>query len=145
MAAEIRERKSLADEIEQESAKFFKLFDRIADPNDANTVGEWSVRDLMAHVVSWHDECLWALRSTMEGTYERRDYSDFDKVNAELVPRYKGIGAEELRERMKTSADEIVELIRIIPDELWNAKPRLSAWATMVTLTHYEEHQEDLR
>lgn len=143
MAAEIRERKSLADEIEHEAPKFFELFDRINDLNEIK-VGKWSVRDLMAHVVSWHDECLWALRSTMDGTYERRDYSDFDKVNAELVPRYAGMGAEVLRERMKKSADEIVELIRNIPDDLWNEKPRLSAWATMVTLTHYEEHKEDL-
>jgi hypothetical protein len=144
MSDEIPKKEELATRVEKESRNIFELFDSIADPERPRTVGDWSVRDLMAHVLSWHDECLWAFKSTLDGTYERRDFSDFDKVNAELLPRYDGQTARELRVRLETTAAEIADQIRKIPEDLWQSKRRLSAWVETTVVGHYAEHAEDL-
>lgn len=145
MRDEIPDKETLATRVEEESRKIFELFDAVADPDRPRAIGDWSVRDLMAHILSWHEECLWAIRSTMDGTYERRDYSDFDKVNAELLPRYQGRSATELRAQMESTAAEIAELIRQVPDDLWHSKRRLSAWPDMTIVGHYAEHVDDLK
>lgn len=145
MSDEIPNKEALATRVENESRTIFELFDSIEDPDRPRTVGEWSVRDLMAHVLSWHDECLWAFRSTIEGNYERRDFSDFDKVNAELLPRYEGQTAQELRQKLESTAADIAAQIREVPDDLWQTKRRLSAWVETTVVGHYAEHVDDLR
>ena len=141
----IPDQETLAARLEEDASQFFRLFDGVAVYDKPGAIGEWSLRDLMAHIVSWHEECLWALRSTVDGTYERRDYSDFDKLNAEMLPKYEGLGAEELRRRMESTARELVAQIRGIPEDLWQSTPRLAAWVNTTAIGHYEEHAGDVR
>lgn len=106
--------------------------------------GEWTLRDLLSHMLFWQHECLWALRSTLNGTYERRDYSDTDKVNAAGVEALKNVGPLEIVEQLRTSGLDIIEAIQMIPEELWEQKERLSAWVHGTIVAHYDEHFSDI-
>lgn len=133
--------------VERSLQEFERLF-RGADAGTLerpNAVGEWSLRDLLTHVIAWHEECLWAVRSTAEGTYERRDYSDVDGWNAEAVSRYAGLPAGEVIDRLGSSGRAIAAELRKIDHELWTAKARLERWVAASTVGHYLEHQEDVR
>ncbi|MEO7803102.1 MAG: maleylpyruvate isomerase N-terminal domain-containing protein [Actinomycetota bacterium] len=106
--------------------------------------GEWTLRDLLSHLLFWQKECLWALKSTLEGTYERRDYSDVDKTNAAGVESLKDLKPLEVIAQLKASGVDIAETIKIIPEDLWETKPRLAAWVHGSVTHHYEEHTPDI-
>lgn len=106
--------------------------------------GGWSPAQLLAHVVAWHEECLWALRATIEGNYERRDYSDVDDWNRRAVERFSGSTGRELLEKATETNRLIAETLREVPLSLWEAKPRVREWAVATTVRHYAEHLEDL-
>lgn len=110
-----------------------------------DAVGDWSVRDLLSHMVFWHNECLWAIESTLRGTYERRDYSDVDAVNARAVEQMAAVGAPELVEKLISTGREIAARTQEIPEDVWAAKARLKAWVHRTTVHHYQDHEADIR
>lgn len=138
-------REDFASLIDDKVDEFFDRISVVADLERANTVGEWSIRDMLAHVVAWHEECLWAIRSTQQGSYERRDYSNVDAWNAGAVAKLAGLSGADLLEKARVTGHEIARMVGAIPDELWEAKRRLYTWPYASTIRHYEEHESDVR
>lgn len=106
--------------------------------------GGWRRRDALAHMVYWQEVCVWALRSTMDGTYAPVDLSDIDAVNAKAADDKAARATADLIEDFRRTGREIVEAINAVPDELWHSKPRLYKWVETTTIHHYGEHRGDL-
>lgn len=109
------------------------------------TIGEWSVRDLMSHLIFWQDECAWVFTSTLDGTYERRDYSASNDINAEAVRRYAHLSTDETLESIRSTGLRVADLIDEVDDDLWEKrKNRLAGWVEATIPKHYSEHESDL-
>lgn len=144
-APDVISRTELAGLVEKKGGEFFALFDGETDLEAPNTIGEWSLRDLLAHLLAWNEECLWAIRSTIEGDYERRDYSDVNKWNAAAVDKFRGVNGTEMLARAREATKGIAASVRQIPEELWQTKRRLVLWPWNTTIRHYAEHEADVR
>ena len=112
--------------------------------NEPVADGEWARRDALAHLIYWHEICLWSLRSTMDGTYVPVDLSNVDESNHKAVADKSALANSQLIDDFKRTGSEIVETMLQVPDELWNTKPRLFKWVTGTTLGHYPEHRDHL-
>lgn len=138
-------REELATLVEKRGGEFYALFDGEADLEVPKRIGEWSLRDLLAHMVAWNEECLWAIRSSIEGNYERRDYSDVNQWNAGAVDKFRGLDGAEMLVRARETMKGIAASVRQIPEDLWQSKRRLQVWPWNTTIRHYEEHEADVR
>ncbi|MCA1838857.1 MAG: maleylpyruvate isomerase N-terminal domain-containing protein [Actinomycetota bacterium] len=142
----VSDRHELADKVEQSVRR---LHSRLSDASaeilqEPHTIGTWAIRDLVAHMVYWHEQCIWAIRTTMNGTYERRDYSEADDHNERAVIAMSSVPATQLLEKLLVTGLDVAGLVREVPDEMWEAKPRLERWVVLSTLEHHVEHQLDL-
>ena len=79
--------------LDDEYATFRKTIDGLdADAMQRVWFGEWSVKDIVAHVLGWEREMAEALRRMARGekpTPEGVDYSDADGWNAKFAQRMK--------------------------------------------------------
>ena len=117
----------------------------IAALEKPQTIGEWSIRDLIAHLIFWQDECAWVFTSTVDGSYERRDYSASGDVNAEAVRRYAHLSTDEALESIRSTGLRVADLIEEVDEDLWEErKNRLAGWVEATIPKHYSEHEADL-
>jgi len=142
-----RDRAKLAIEIEEGVRDFCATFDGV-DPSSLEgqgTVGEWAVRDVLAHMVFWHERCLTAVRTTMNGTYEPTGDIDENAENAAAVAGHAATPTAQLMDRVKTTGLEISALLGEVPEELWEQKLHLESWVLGTTLNHYADHRDEVR
>ncbi len=70
-------RDQLLRRIEHEWGSFLATFEGL--PNamllESDTVGEWSIRDVIAHITTWEEEALKALPSVLAGKSDHLDLS----------------------------------------------------------------------
>lgn len=143
---EVRDRLETAEAVREEVESFASVLERA----DANLLdqplgsGGWRRRDALAHIVWWHEKCLWAINSTIAGTYERVDLSDVDAVNAQAVKSKEHLDTQDLVTAFRTTGMQIVDAIKNVPEELWKEKPRLAGWVDGCTLRHYGEHVPEM-
>jgi hypothetical protein len=87
--------------------------------------GEWSPKDLVGHLASWEERALEALaawdrdeRAPIDRELYSRKLSD---INAEAVAAKAGMTFAQVRRAADRTHAELLEAIRTMPDERWNA------------------------
>lgn len=85
--------------------------------------GDWSAKDLIAHVTTWEEI---ALRTIAEWRHGEKPWiestpEDTDEINAETVARKASMPSEEVRAEAKRVHEELTERIREITDDEWDA------------------------
>ena len=85
--------------------------------------GDWSAKDLIAHLADWERHAVEALAEWREG---KRPWvedvftpEDTDRVNDEAVERSRGISPDEARARFERAYGDLVAAIDSLSDEEW--------------------------
>lgn len=107
-----------------------ELFEGLSDDQLSKpaTIGDdWSAKDLLGHIASWEEYSLRALdewrrgeRPWIEDVFRTR--GGVDRANAEAVVAKAAMPAAEARAAAEASSRALVEAIRSMSDEEWNAK-----------------------
>lgn len=115
----------------------------------------WSGRDLMGHLLSGQETALASAKELAVGersaTMERFDAEwdaspdAGDRINADLLERYRALPLAELRERFGTVAGELRGYLTVVPESRWIKHADHQAWFIGETLDHYEDHAKDLQ
>jgi hypothetical protein len=83
-------------------------------------LGDWSVKDLLAHLVGWDHTNAEAVQAILAGAlpafYEHYD-RDWRTFNAQLVAEHKRHDFTELLTSVENSHRELVELVETVPAE----------------------------
>ncbi len=110
----------------------------------------WSGRDLMAHLVGWHDVTLAIVRglaahdtTTLDSYYEISD-ATVDAMNADTIASWRELPLAEVRRRFESVPAALREALRAAPPETWLGDERGHQWMLWNTLEHYEGHAADL-
>lgn len=126
------------------------LLDSYASMTDAEMMqpgvtGEWSVKDLIAHVTSWEEEALKHLPTILEGKRPPRysvTYGGIDAFNAQVMAQRKTLSlAEVLRQRDETHR-RLIDLIQGVPEEEFVSETRFRRRLKLDTYGHYPIHAE---
>jgi hypothetical protein len=111
----------------------------------------WSGRDLIAHLVGWHEITLDIARElAVDETSRARERIDRefelrgDAWNADIIAAWSALPMDEVRNRMRTVPGELRGYLTVIPEARWLKHPTHFASFLDVTIDHYDDHRSDL-
>jgi hypothetical protein len=112
---------------------------RLTEPGVA---GDWSVRDILAHVTTWEEESLKYLPLIIEGgrppKYAR--YGGIDAFNAMMTEQKRGLSLADVQQQMRDVHDKLIDFLQGVPEEQFLRETRFRRRLRLDTYRHYGEH-----
>jgi hypothetical protein len=133
----------------------WRPYEALAELDDAQLTEPvahgWSGRDLIAHLVGWHEITLDVARelavdekSPTHDRIEREWDARGDDWNAEIIAAWSALPMDEVRRRLRSVPGELRGYLTVIPETRWLKHPKHFELFLDVTLDHYDEHGDDL-
>ena len=94
-----------------------------------NSMGSWSVKDVVAHLIFWDEELLRSIETLLRGDRPAFLDKDWDSLNAAAVTRRKDQSLEEMLQDLKESGRKVKILIASL-DERQFSLSRGQKWKT---------------
>lgn len=118
---------------------------RMVEPG---VVGDWSVKDLLAHVTTWEEETLKHLPLIVRGGVPLRysqTHGGVDAFNAEMTERKRGLTLSEVLGRLDETHRRLIAYVESTPDEHLTGETRFRRRLRLDTYGHYPEHANAIR
>lgn len=113
-------------------------------------VGEWSVKDVLAHLIEWEQMCLGWYRAGLRGEDPALPAPGFKwnqtpALNQQIYEKHRERPLKEILEAFQVSHREILEVIHSLSNEKlferdqypWTKKNTLGAYMVSATSSHY--------
>jgi hypothetical protein len=121
-------------------------------PDDALLVpgvtGDWSIRDLIAHVTWWDAEAIAHLPAVLAGGAPPRysvTWGGIDAFNAMKTQEKAGLSLAEVRAEAEATHDRLLAYLRSVPPEALKGNSRFSHRLRLDTYGHYPIHATAIR
>ena len=115
---------------------------------EPGVTGDWSVRDIIAHVTWWEEEALTHLPVILAGGRPPRysvTYGGIDAFNEQMTRQKSDLSfAEVLRQRDDTHA-RLVEFLQTVPEEHMSGETRFRRRLRLDAYGHYRLHAEAIQ
>lgn len=117
--------------LEDAHAAIDDLFSQLSDEDFSRRGtmggGEWSAKDVAAHMGGWYERVLEGLDALKQG--ERPQFADLlapeetvDRVNAEIVEEWLAVPAARARERYRMAHEHLIVAVRGLSENEWEAE-----------------------
>ena len=109
--------------------------------------GDWSVRDILAHIIGWHHETGGMLERMARGEKpapEGTDYSDVDGWNARFVQTWRSASLPALLEELAASKASFAAAARQVPEERFQEGRTAYRLLQVTGINHCHEHASDI-
>jgi len=123
-----------------------------ADLSDAQltepgVTGNWSVKDILAHVTTWEEEALTYLPVIIAGGRPPRyvTYGGIDAFNALMTEQKRGLPLSEVRRQLDQTHRRLIDFIHGAPKDQLIRESRLRRRLRLDTYHHYPEHAGAIR
>jgi DinB superfamily len=109
--------------------------------------GDWSVKDILAHVTTWEGEALKHLPLILAGGRPPRyvRYGGIDAFNAKMTREKRGLSLTEVLRQLHDTHGRLVRLVRRTPDAQFTHGARARRRLRLDTYGHYPEHTRAIR
>ena len=110
--------------------------------------GEWSVRDIIAHVSWWEEEALHHLPLVLQGGRPPRysvTYGGIDAFNALMTERRRTLSLAEVLRQHDEIHERLTACVRGVTEELHGRETRFRRCLRLDTYAHYPIHAEAIR
>jgi uncharacterized protein (TIGR03083 family) len=107
-------------------------------------VGEWSVKDLLAHIAIWEDETMKALPLLLQGK-RPPPYNGIDRFNAEQIAARSHLSLPEARQQLNETHRRLLTYLETLPEPYFVTESRVRRRLRLDTYGHYPEHTEAIR
>jgi hypothetical protein len=110
--------------------------------------GEWSVRDIIAHVTTWEEEALKHLPLIIAGGRPPRystTYGGIDAFNALTTEQKRGLSLAEVRRQQADIHRQLVAFIQSAPEDQFRQETRARRRLRLDTYGHYPLHTAAIR
>ncbi|HTG13354.1 MAG TPA: DinB family protein [Candidatus Eisenbacteria bacterium] len=115
---------------------------------EPGVTGEWSVRDILAHVTTWEEEALEYLPVILKGGTPPRyrpTYGGIDVFNALMTERKKSLSLAEVLAQVDEVHRRLIDLIERAPEDQLARETRFRRRLRLDTYHHYPQHTEAIR
>ncbi len=108
--------------------------------------GEWSMKDVLAHMAFWEEHATPRLRLIAEGRAEEIHYygsEEIDATNAQVFAERRGWTVAEAEEALRLARQRLLEDLAALTDEQLGSSPTgipVLAWLAADTFEHDQEH-----
>ena len=121
----------------------------VADPQltEAGVTGDWSVRDILAHVTTWEEEALKYLPLILESGRPPRyvKYGGIDAFNSAMTERKRGLSVSEVLRHLDDTHRRLVDFVQGVPEAEFVGETRFRRRLRLDTYHHYSGHAETIR
>jgi len=110
--------------------------------------GDWSVRDILAHVSTWEEEALTHLPLILEGGTPPRysvSYGGIDAFNARMTEQKAGLSLAAVRQQLRETHHQLIDYIQRAPEDQLGHQTRFRRRLRLDTHGHYPLHAEAIR
>jgi hypothetical protein len=110
--------------------------------------GDWSVRDILAHVAGWHREEIAMLERMARGERpvpESADYTDDDAWNARFAAKWRAASAGEVLAELKASEEAYLAAALRLPGERFEEGRTAHRLVQEGCINHYQEHGNEIK
>jgi hypothetical protein len=144
------DRRQLLQRLDTAWAAFQDSYAGLSDDElvEPGVTGDWSVRDLIAHVTWWEEEALTHLPHILDGGRPPRysvAYGGIDAFNAQMTERQSGRSLEEVLQQQADTHRRLVEYVESVPEEAFVRETRFRRRLRLDSYRHYPEHTEAIR
>ncbi len=115
---------------------------------ESGVQGEWSVRDILAHVTTWEEEALKYLPLILKGGRPPRYstlYGGIDAFNARMTIQKRGLSPGEVLQQLNEVHGRLVDYTRRVPPEQFVVETRFRRRLRLDTYSHYPIHTKAIR
>ena len=114
----------------------------------SRVTGDWSVRDIIAHVTWWEQEALKHLPVIREGGRSPRysvTYGGIDAFNAMMTEQRRGLSLATVMQQHDDVHAALIDYVRQAPEELFVRETRFRRRLKFDTYGHYPIHAKAIR
>jgi hypothetical protein len=143
-------RQQLLQKLEQAWAEFTASYVGLSDAQmtTPGVTGDWSVKDILAHVTWWEAEALKHLPLIVEGGRPPRyaaQYGGIDAFNALMTDRKQNLSLADILQQQEETHRRLIEYIQGVPEEQFTRETRFRHRLRLDTYSHYPLHTKAIR
>ncbi len=125
---------------------------------DPNTVGEWSVKDVMAHLIEWEQMCLGWYQAGLRGETASLPAPGFKwnqtpQLNQQIFEKWRKRPLIDITAQFHASHHEILTVIKVLSNKklftvgqyAWTKKNTLGPYMVSATSSHYLWARREIR
>jgi hypothetical protein len=115
---------------------------------EAGVTGDWSVKDILAHVSTWEEEALKHLPHILEGERPPRystQYGGIDAFNALMTEKKRRLSLAEVLRQLDETHTRLIEFVQSAPEEQITRESRFRRRVRLDTYSHYQLHARAIR
>ncbi len=115
---------------------------------ETGVVGDWSVKDIIAHVTWWEEEALRHLPLIISGDRPPRysvTYGGIDAFNAMMAERKRHVSLSDVLTQQDDTHRRLVDFIRSVPEDQFTRETRFRRRLRLDTYSHYPIHTKAIR
>ena len=114
---------------------------------EPDVMGNWSVKDILAHVTTWEEEALKYLPLIITGGRPPRyiQYGGIDAFNAQMTEQKQGLALSEVLKQLDETHRRLIDYIRSVPEEHFTRETRFRHRLRLDTYSHYPLHAKAIR
>ncbi len=119
-----------------------------AQMTEPGVTGEWSVKEILAHVTTWEQEALKSLPVILEGGRLPRYsvlYGGIDAFNALTTEQKRKLSLDEVLAEMEETHRQLIALIQQAPETEVARETRFRRRVRLDTYSHYPVHEAAIR
>jgi len=110
--------------------------------------GDWSVRDILAHVTTWEEEALTHLPLILAGGTPPRysvKYGGIDAFNARMTEQKASLSLAAVRRQMDETHRRLIDFVQRAPENQLGGESRFRRRLRLDAYGHYPQHAEAIR
>jgi hypothetical protein len=110
---------------------------------EPGVAGDWSVKDVLAHVTTWEEEALKHLPLIIAGGRPPRyaaAYGGIDAFNAQVWERKRDLSLAQVRQQLDDTHRRLIAFIQSAPAEHFSGETRARRRLRLDTYSHYPIH-----
>ena len=108
----------------------------------------WAVKDILAHVNTWEEECLANLPRILRGETPPRYvdvYGGIDAFNAQKTAEKRDLSLAEILARLEDTHRRLIAYVEQAPEEAYTTETPFRRRLRWDTYGHYKEHAKAIR
>jgi len=109
--------------------------------------GDWSVKDILAHVTTWEEETLRDLPLIAAGETPPEDagYGSLDSFNAQKMAQKRDLAPEEVLRQLDAVHARLRDYVQSVPEEHFTRETPFRRRLRFDTYSHYPAHARMIR
>ena len=143
-------RQQLLKRLEEAWAALQESYAGLADPEmmEPGVMGEWSVKDILAHITTWEEEALKVLPLIIQGGKPPRystQYGGIDAFNAQMSQQKRSLSLIEVLRQFDQVHGQLIDCVQGAPEELFTRETSFRRRLRLDTYRHYAIHARAIR